>query len=320
METRVATEVEPRIGRRAVITAMLANIGVGFAKFIGFLITGSVAMLAECLHSIADTGNQGLLLLGAHRAGAGSSPEHPFGRGREHYFWAFVVGLVLFGLGGVVSLIEGMRKLADSQHQLDRPQVALALLAVAVLFEAWSLRVGLVEARRAMPADTPIWKGLRNSRNPDVTIVVLEDTGALVGLALAFVGISASWIAGNGVYDGVSTVAIGVLLCGIAAVLASQMHSLLIGEPASATDLILLNDAVMSVDGVEGILNLRTEHLGPQDLLICMKVELRETADFADVVRAIDEIEANVHAAVPATLTCYVEPDRRDTERPSEWT
>lgn len=302
-------------GRHAVLTAMVSNMGVALGKLVGFLLTGSVALLAESLHSVADTGNQVLLLLGAHRARRGSSPRHPFGRGREQYFWAFVVGLVLFGMGGVVSITEGVRKLSAGDHGVDRPGVALVLIGFGALLEGWSLRVGYRAARATLPTDVGLWRGLRRSRNPEVTIVVFEDTGALLGLALAAAGIVATMVTGNAVFDAAATVAIGLLLCGIASVLAVEMHALLIGEPASRPDHDRIERAIAETAGVGQILNLRTEHIGPDDLLVCMKLELDETLDLDGAIDTIDRVEAAVHAAVPATLVCYVEPDRYDAAR-----
>ena len=301
------------------LAALAANLGVFAAKVVGFLITGSVALLAESLHSFADTGNQALLLWGARRARVGPSSDHPFGRGREHYFWAFIVGLVLFGVGGVTAIVEGARKLVDATHGVDRPGVALVLIAVSALFEGSSFLVGSRNARRRLAPNVGLWAGLRASRDADLTIVVFEDSGALVGLALAAVGIAISAATGSGFYDAIATIGIGVLLCAIAAVLAVEMHALLIGEPASDVDLDRLRPAITSVAGVRSILNLRTEHIGPDDLLVCAKVEFDGPLD--RVIELIDEIETQVHAAVPATLTCYIEPDRFDALRIVEdWT
>lgn len=304
---------------RAVLAALGANLGVFGAKTVGFLITGSTSLLAESMHSFADTGNQLLLLVGARRASAGSSADHPFGRGREHYFWAFIVGLVLFGVGGVTAIIEGVRKLGDASHGVDHPGVAMTLIGVSFVFEASSFVVAARNARRTLGPNVGLWAGLRASRDADLTIVVYEDTGALVGLAFAAVGVALSAVTGSGLYDAIATIAIGVLLCVIATVLARGMHGLLIGEPASETDMERLRTAISSVPGVVRILNLRTEHIGPDDLLVCVKAELAEPFD--DVIERIDEIEERVHRAVPTTLTCYVEPDRFDPDRATgNWT
>jgi len=287
---------------------MGANFAVGLTKLFGFVITGSGAMLAEFMHSLADTGNQGLLLFGARQAKRKPSPGHPFGSGREEYFWAFVVGLVLFGVGGVVSIVEGVQKLLGGEHELSDPSIALVLLVVAAVIEGISLRTGLRVARQALGPEVPMFAGLRRSRDPDVTIVVYEDTGALIGLALAFVGISVSAITGNALYDALATVAIGLLLCIIAIVLVVEMHGLLIGRPASRLDRASLEGAIMSVDGVDGIADLRTEHLGPDDLLVCAVVMLSDATDLDRVVEIVQEVAARLQASVESNVMSYVEP------------
>ena len=304
-----------RTTRGAVVAALAANLAVFAAKVVGVLVTGSVALLAEALHSLADTGNQVLLLWGARRASVDPSPDHPFGRGREHYFWAFIVGLVLFGVGGVTSVVEGVRKLADPAHAVDHPTVALVLIGVGVVFESFSWVVGTRTARALTP-DVGLWRGLRISRDADTRIVVFEDTAALLGLAMAAAGIVLTTLTGSGWYDALATVLIGVLLAGIAITLAVEMHALLIGKPARAADLDRLRDAILTTPGVTRIINLRTEHIGPDDLLVCVKLDLGDTdGSLDDVIETIDDVERRVHAAVPATLTCYVEPDRYDADR-----
>ena len=291
------------------LVALASNLGVAVAKFFGFLVTGSVALLAEALHSLADTGNQALLLVGARRAAREPSEKHPFGHGREHYFWAFIVGLVLFGLGGVVSIIEGTRKLIGGEHGIDRPAVALVLIGVGAVLEGISLRTGLRSARAEMGREIGLWTGLRRSRDADVTVVVFEDTGALIGLALAATGIVLSVVTGNAVFDAIATISIGVLLCVIAVVLTIEMHSLLVGEPATRVDTRRLREIMDGVDGVERIVELRTEHIGPSDLLVCAKLELDHSLAFDQVVAVLDEVERQIIASVPSTFACYLEPD-----------
>lgn len=319
--TSETSGIEQSHRRRAVVAALFANGGVALAKVAGFAVTGSTALLAESLHSMADTGNQVLLLFGEHRARGGVSPRHPFGRGRENYFWAFLVGLLLFGMGGVVSLVEGIRKLVSGGHGVDHATVALVLIGVGVVLEGASLRVGSRAARATLPAGAGLWSGLRRSRNPEVTIVVFEDTGALLGLALAAGGIVATIVTGDAVYDSVATVAIGLLLCVIAALLAVQMHALLVGEPATKPDRELIVQAITATAGVRRILNLRTEHIGPDDLLVCTKLEIDPGLALAEAIAVINAVESAIHRAVPVTLVCYVEPDRFDpARRNAEWT
>ncbi len=308
-------------GRRAVVAALLANLGVATTKFFGFLITGSSALLAETLHSIADTGNQALLLLGAHRAGETPSPAHPFGRGRERYFWAFVVGLVLFGLGGVFSLYEGVRKLQVGEHEVTSPIFGVCLLLAAFVIEGFSLRTAVAEAQTIRPAGQSWWSFIRRTRNPEVTVVLLEDGAAIIGLTMAMAGLIAAWATGDPVWDAVATIGIGVLLCLVAGLLTTEMKSLLIGETVSDTMNEALWAVIAGVDGVDRVLNLRTEHIGPEQVLVCVKVAIAGPADLDRVIDVIDAVEAAVEGLMPSTLTCYVEPDRYDaTRRDVEWT
>ena len=308
-------------GRRAVVAALLSNLGVATTKFVGFLITGSSALLAETLHSIADTGNQALLLLGARRAREAPSPARPFGRGRERYFWAFVVGLVLFGLGGVFSLCEGVRKLRAGEHAVTSPIVGVSLLLVAFVIEGLSLRTAVAEARTIRPAGQSWWRFIRRTRNPEVTVVLLEDGAAIVGLTLALAGVGAAWATGDPVWDAAATIGIGVLLCLVAGLLTTEMKSLLIGETVSDAMSQALWAAIDGVDGVDRVLNLRTEHIGPEQILVCTKVAVTGPADLDRVIDVIDAVEAAVVGLMPNTLTCYVEPDRYDAARLDvEWT
>ena len=215
----------------AIAAAFLANMGIAVAKFVGFIITGSSALLAESIHSVADAGNQGLLVLGGRRARREPTPLHPFGYGRTRYFWAFVVAVVLFTLGGVFSLYEGYHKVADP-HEITSPAIAFGIFAVAIVFEAFALRTAVRHARPERRGRT--WVDyVRSSRSPELPVLLLEDSGALIGLLFATSGVAVAVITGNPIFDGLGTLAIGVLLVAIAIVRASEMKSLLSGEAAS---------------------------------------------------------------------------------------
>src|SRR5436190_7075015 len=211
-------------GSKAVIAALLANLGIAVAKLIGFAITGSAAMMAEAIHSIADSGNQGLLLLGGHRARRDADEEHPFGYGRERYFWAFVVALVLFSLGGAFAIFEGIEKIRHP-HELESAGVAIAILLVAVGLESYSFRTAIVESNK-LRGDATWWQFIRGSKNPELPVVVLEDFGALVGLVIALAAVSTSIITDDPLYDAIGTLLIGLLLSSIAVILAIEMKSL----------------------------------------------------------------------------------------------
>ena len=261
--------------RRAILAALLANSGMAVAKFVGYAVTGSSAMLAECAHSVADTGNQALLLFGAAAAKRSPSSEHPFGYGRERYFWAFVVALVLFSLGGLFAVHEGLEKLSHPEP-LTRPEWAIGILLLSVVLESFSLRTAILESR-VHKRESSWWDFIRHTKNPELPVVLLEDTGALCGLVLALLGVGLSGLTGDGRFDAYASIAIGLFLGLIAAVLAFEMRSLLLGEAASAADLTQINEAILTGGEVRRVIHMRTQHLGPDDLLVAAKVELDST-------------------------------------------
>ena len=288
------------------VAAMLANLGIALAKLVAFAITRSSSMLAESVHSLADTGNQILLLLGAARAKKEATPLHPFGYGRERYFWAFVVAIILFTLGAMFAMYEGVEKMLDP-HELDAPLWAIGTLLVAIGLESWSFRTAVGESRD-LRGDASWPQFIRRSKVPELPIVLLEDFAALIGLALALAAIGLSIVTGNGVWDGVGSTAIGLLLFVVALVLATEMKSLLIGEAASPDDLEAIRSAIVNGTEVDRLIHLRTEHLGPEDLLVAAKVDLSPAAD-RDTARAIDRVEARIRARVPHARVIYLEPD-----------
>jgi cation diffusion facilitator family transporter len=293
--------------RKAIIAALAANLGIAVSKLVGFLITGSASMLAESIHSAADSGNQGLLLLGSRRAQRRADRAHPFGYGRERYFWAFVVALVLFSLGGAFAIFEGIEKIREPHH-LDSAGVAVAILLVAAVLEGLSLRTAVIEAR-AVRQSGGWWAFIRRSRNPELPIVLLEDLGALIGLLLALSGVTLALVTDDPVWDGYSTLAIGILLSCIAVVLAVEMKSLLIGEPALPRVEQEIVDAVEGDESVVSLIHLRTEHLGPEELLVCAKVSFTPDLTFRELADCVDRVEASMRAAVPSARVVYIEPD-----------
>jgi cation diffusion facilitator family transporter len=300
-------------GKKAVFAAAAANLGIAIAKLIGFLITGSSALLAETIHSVADTGNQGLLLLGERRARRDADEEHPFGYGRERFFYAFVVALVLFSLGALFALYEGVQKLRHP-HELDSPLVAVGLLLLAVVLESLSMRTAVREAR-PLKGDLGWWTFIRRAKNPELPVVLLEDLGALIGLVIALVGVALVELTGNADFDAVSTLGISVLLGVIAVVLAHEMKSLLIGESATAATVREIRAALRSAPAVRRLIHLRTLHLGPEELLVGAKVELDAGLDVREVAAAIDETEQRLREAVPIARVVYLEPDVYDAAR-----
>jgi cation diffusion facilitator family transporter len=294
-------------GTKAIIAALLANAGIALAKFIGYLVTGSSSMLAEAVHSVADTSNQGLLLLGGKRAQRAATAEHPFGYGRDRYFYSFVVALLLFSLGSIFAIYEGVHKL-EHPAPLTSPLVAVIILVVAIALEGFSFRTAISESR-AFKGHSSWWQFIRQAKAPELPVVLLEDFGALVGLALALIGVGLAVLTGNPVFDALGTIAIGLLLGVIAVILIIEMKSLLIGEGAVPP---VLRRIVVAIEGggpVRRVIHIRTQYLGPEELLVAAKIALDPCVTAEDVARGIDAAEQRVRSAVPEARLIYLEPD-----------
>jgi cation diffusion facilitator family transporter len=293
--------------RRAIFAALAANAGIGVSKLVGFLITGAASLAAEAVHSFADTANQALLLLGGRKAAKAETEKHAFGHGRERYFWAFVVALVLFMLGGVFAIVEGIDKLRHP-HELESLPIAVGILVVAIVLEGFSLRTALREAGAQKGAES-WWEFIRHSKGPELPVVLLEDTGALLGLVLALAGVGLGHVTENPRWDAVGSLGIGILLVVIAVVLVVEMKSLLIGEGASPADEEAICAALRSSPSVRNVIHMRTEHLGPDELLVAAKIELDHELTLPALAACIDAAEANLRAAVPKARLIYLEPD-----------
>jgi cation diffusion facilitator family transporter len=303
-------------GTKAILAALAANIGIAVAKFIAFLVTGASSMLAEAIHSVADSGNQVLLLVGGKRAQREATPQHPFGFGRDRYIYSFIVAIVLFSVGGLFAIYEGVHKLQHPE-ELTSPAWAIGVLLVAIGLESFSLRTAVKETNAVRKPGESYWAFIRHARAPELPVVLLEDTGALLGLALALLGVGLSTITGNGAFDGLGTVAIGVLLVVIAVILAIETKSLLIGESATPDVQRRIVDALVDGESVRSVIHMRTQHLGPEELLVGAKIEVGHDETAAAVARAIDAAEARVRAAVPIARVIYLEPDIRRASRDS---
>ena len=286
---------------------MFANLGIAIAKFLGFLVTRSSSLLAESIHSVADTGNQVLLLVGGRRAKRRPTRLHQFGFGRERFFWAFVVAIILFSLGAMFAVYEGVEKVLHP-HPIESAPWAIGILLVSILLEANSFRTAIGESR-PLKGDASWWSFIRRSRNPELPVVVLEDAGALIGLALALVAISIAVVTGNGVWDGVGSISIGVLLGAIAILLAVEMKSLLIGESATAEAEARIADAITGAPSVETLIMLRTQHIGPEEVLVAAKVQFDGRLTMGELADVIDAVEARVREVEPTATRIFVEPD-----------
>ncbi len=298
---------------RAVFAALAANIGIAVVKFIAFLLTGSASMLAEAVHSAADSGNEVLLLIGRERSSRPRSEEHPFGFGRERYFYGFVVSVMLFTVGATFSVYDGLHKILNPAP-VHSAVVDFVVLALAAVLEGFSLRTGIAEANRVR-GDRGWGSFIRRTKAPELPVVLLEDLAALIGLVFAFTGVALSALTGDGRWDGAGSLAIGLLLATAAAILAVETKSLLIGEAASPEVQAKIVAALDDGPELLGVIHLRTVHIGPDSLVVTAKVAVRETDSAAQVVTGIDAAERRVRAAVPIARTIYLEPD---VYRPAE--
>jgi cation diffusion facilitator family transporter len=266
-------------------------------------------MLAEAIHSVADSGNQVLLILGGRRAQLPATPEHPFGYGRERYFWAFVVAVVLFTLGSLFSLNQGISKLRHP-HELQALEWAVGILITAMIFEASAFRTAFIEAQRLRRGLSWL-EFIRRSKAPEIPVILLEDFGALVGLTIAVVCIGLATVTGNSTWDAVGSIGIGVLLGAIAILLGVEMKSLLIGEAASGATERAIRQSIESHPGLKGLIHLRTQHLGPEELLVAGKVAMAPEISLAEAAAIIDEVEARIRERTPTARLIYLEPDVR---------
>jgi cation diffusion facilitator family transporter len=295
-------------GTRAIIAALAANLGIAATKFVAWLLTGSSSMLAESIHSVADSGNQGLLLVGGKRSQRRATAEHPFGYGRERYIYAFIVSIVLFSLGGLFALYEAWHKIHE-RHPIEEYQwVPIAVLLIAIGLESYSFRTAIHESN--LIRGNKSWVDfIRRAKAPELPVVLLEDAGALLGLVFALFGVVLTLITHDGLWDGIGTAAIGLLLVAIAAVLAIETKSLLLGEGANPEDVKKLERAIVGGPGVERIIHMKTLYLGPEELLVAAKIAVPPTERAEDVAEHINQTEARIRKALPIARVIYLEPD-----------
>ncbi|MFP1601324.1 cation diffusion facilitator family transporter [Microbacterium sp. 2216-1] len=297
-------------GSKAIIAAFLANLGIALAKFVAWALSGSASMLAEAIHSVADSGNQLLLMRGGRRARREADQEHPFGYGRERYVSAFVVSIILFSLGGLFAVYEGVQKLIDP-HEIDSTWwwLPLAVLVIAIGLESFSLRTAVRESNRLREKDQSWFSFVRRSKAPELPVVLLEDVGALIGLTFALFGVGLTLITGNTMFDALGTLMIGLLLILIAIVLGLETKSLLIGEGATPTDHDLIVEAITGGREVQKLIHIKTLYLGPDELMVAAKIALTADKTVREAAADIDEIESRIREAVPAARVVYLEPD-----------
>lgn len=300
---------------KAVIAAMLANAGLAVTKFGAYLLTGASSLLAEAIHSVADTSNQVLLLIGGKHAARKATKEHPFGYGRVRYVYAFVVSIVLFTLGGLFALYEAWHKFTEIReghpNELLESRwwwVPIAVLVAGLIFESTALRTAVKESNKIRGGKSWV-QFVRRAKAPELPVILLEDTGALFGLVFALTGISMSLITGNAYWDVAGTVAIGLLLCVIAVILAIEMSSLLVGEGASREKVDMIFEAIGNGGNIERVIHLRTLYTGPEELLVAAKISIPLSDSGTQIADAVDEAEERIRVAVPEATHIYLEPD-----------
>ncbi|QES48543.1 cation transporter [Streptomyces venezuelae] len=294
-------------GTKAIVAALAANLAIAVAKFVAFVFSGSSSMLAESVHSLADSGNQGLLLLGGKKAQREATPQHPFGYGRERYIYAFLVSIVLFTVGGMFAIYEGIEKIRHP-HEIEAWYWPVGVLVFAIIAESFSFRTAIKESNEVRGSLS--WgQFVKRAKAPELPVVLLEDLGALVGLVLALFGVGLALLTGDGVWDGIGTLCIGLLLILIAIVLAAETKSLLLGEAAGTEDIEKIQTALVDGETVTRLIHMRTLHLGPEELLVAAKIAVRTDETAAQVAEAIDAAEARIREAVPIARVIYLEPD-----------
>ncbi|WP_454810216.1 cation diffusion facilitator family transporter [Paenarthrobacter nitroguajacolicus] len=301
-------------GTKAIVAALAANLSIAVLKFIAFFLTASSSMLAEAIHSVADSGNQILLLVGGKRAKRAASPEHPFGYGRERYIYAFIVSIVLFSVGGLFALYEAWEKF-QHPHGIEGAfwWVPLAVLVGAIIAESFSFRTAIIESNHIRGKQSWV-KFVRNAKQPELPVILLEDFGALLGLIFALFGVGMTLVTGDGVWDALGTAMIGLLLVAIAVVLALETKSLLLGESATKEDVQRITEA-LEADGTR-IIHLKTLHLGPEELLVAAKISMEASETGEEIAKGIDAAEQRIRAAVPIARVIYLEPDIERVQAP----
>ena len=296
-------------GTKAVVAALAANLGIAVTKFGAFALTGASSMLAEAIHSVADSGNQVLLLVGGKRALREETEEHPFGYSRTRYLYAFMVAIVLFTVGGLFALYEAWHKFQHPEPIESWKWVPIVVLVAALALESFSFRTAIVETNKVR-SGLSFPRFIERSRSPELPVILLEDFGALIGLVFALFGVSMTLITENGRWDALGAAMIGLLLCAIAVVLGRETKNMLLGEAATREDVDAIR-AALEAEGFGDIIHLRTMHLGPDDILVTAKVGVAGTDTVAELAPRVDEAEARIRAAVPAARLIFIEPDVR---------
>jgi len=292
--------------KKSITFALLANLGIAITKTAAAIVTGSGALLAESIHSYADSSNQGLLFWGLRAAKRKPDPEHPLGYGKEIYFWSFMVALILFSMGGLFSVYEGIHKIGMHEG-LKNPGIAIAVLAISMVFEAASLYGCLLQIKK-LRHNIPLRTWYKNSRQSELIVVLGEDTAALLGLSFALIAVVLSVISGNPVFDAIGSIGIGILLVIISFVLAIKIKSLLIGQSTDEETTAQIKALLESRPEIENLINLITFQLGPQ-IMVAVKAKMTYTNSVNDLILNINNCESELKKNIPAVQWVFFEPD-----------
>ena len=310
--------------KKVVLLALAANFGIAIAKFVAYLLTASAALLAEAIHSLADTGNQLLLLLGMKKAAKPPDDRHPFGYKMESYFWSFIVAIMLFSLGGLFAIYEGVHKLQSLRVELasgpakpmEHPAVAIGVLLVSIALEGYSW-IAATKLINKLRGDQGLFAFIEDSKSTEIIVIWMEDTGALIGLFLALSGVGLVLLTGNPYWDVYSTFAIGVLMVLIAFFVARETKSLLIGESATKESQAIIKKLVAETDGVVRVMGLRTMQLGEDEFVAALKIQWQEGMPVEEVSRRTNALETRIREAIPRARYLFLEPDVYDPNKAS---
>lgn len=305
--------------KKVVLVALGANFGIAVAKFVAFFLTASVSLLAEAIHSLADTGNQGLLLLGMNRAAKPPDDRHPFGYKMESYFWSFIVAVMLFSLGGLFAVYEGYHKLhelhaaieAGESTAMENAEIAIGVLVVSILLEGWSW-ISATRLVNELRGEQGLISFIEGSKSTEIIVVWMEDTGALIGLCLALGGVVLVLVTGNPFWDAYATFGIGGLLIVIAFFVARETKSLLIGESATPEEQAQVRGLVEAFEGVARLVNMRTMQLGEDEFLVTLKIQWDSGLTVDEVAKLTNDLEAQIRDANPKARYLFLEPDVYD--------
>ncbi len=308
--------------KKVIVLALGANAGIAVAKFVAFFLTGSASMMAEAIHSVADTSNQLLLLLGLKKAAKPPDERHPFGYKMESYFWSFIVAIMLFSLGGLFALYEGLHKLheldalekAGKTTEMSNPAIAIGVLFFAIILEGISWWVATREVN-SLRGETSLLRFIEGSKSTEIIVIWMEDTAALVGLFLALFGIGLVLLTGNPYWDVYATFAIGALLIAVAFLVARETKSLLIGEAATTESQDLIRKLVAETEGAVQLMNLRTMQLGEDEFLAALKIQWDTELTMAQLVERTNGLEHRIRETIPRARYVFVEADIFDAEK-----